>query len=189
MFSEILAQCPRHVFDPGDRTKFAEFLRIQYSIMVATTNLMLVALQQAYRTPPQVVKYLEKHLGEEEQHCAWLERDMGLLGIAPNILDHEVASLVGSQYYYIFHDSPAMLLGYMAALECRQTPIALVEQLEEIYGKDPIRTIRVHAEEDPKHSLDLDELLRTLPDTLQARILYNTVCTAKFVHSVMSRRL
>jgi hypothetical protein len=189
MFSEMLLQCPVHTFNIQDKEKFSEFLRMQFGIMAATTNLMLVALQQAYRIPLRVREYYERHLEEEQDHCAWLEQDMRVLGITPNNLDHEIASLVGAQYYYIFHDTPTMLLGYMAALECRQTSLEVVGQLEALYGPQAIRTIRVHAVEDQKHSRDLDELLVTLPEPLQARLLYNTVCTARFLNSVMQRRL
>lgn len=101
-------------------------------------------------------KFYLKHLEDERGHAKWLKED---LGDHPVELHFTAAALAGTAYYLVRHLHPVALLGYMLALE--GTPIAMeyVEAVEEKHGKAVARTLRLHAEEDPKHF----EELRTFP--------------------------
>src|SRR5262249_16460896 len=76
-----------------------------------------------------------------------------------------VAALVGAQYYWIFHYHPVALLGYIAVLEGYPPSMAMIDQLEARtgYPRDAFRTMIAHAEPDPGHSAELDEVLNELP--------------------------
>jgi hypothetical protein len=74
-------------------------------------------------------------------------------------------SMIGAQYYWIFHTHPAALLGYLAALE--GYPMS-AEHLQEIqtehrFPLGTFRTLLEHADLDSHHRDDIDEQLDQLP--------------------------
>ena len=80
-----------------------------------------------------------------------------------------VAALVGAQYYWMLHFHPVALLGYIAVLEGYPPTPELIDDLVASTGYDrsAFRTLVAHAELDPGHSDELDELLDGLPLTRQ----------------------
>jgi hypothetical protein len=80
---------------------------------------------------------------------------------------------VGSQYYWIEHVHPVGLLGYIALLEGYPPSPRDVAHLQAVtgYGAEAFRTLRLHADLDPHHGQDLDDVLDRLPLTHQQRTL------------------
>jgi hypothetical protein len=72
-----------------------------------------------------------------------------------------VAQLVGSQYYWVLHEDPVAVLGYLAALERDPPSLEFIDELIQRTGYDrsAFRTLIAHAERDPDHAEELDELL------------------------------
>jgi hypothetical protein len=113
--------------------------------------------------------YLQEHVDEELGHDETLLGDLELIGIdRTTVLGRmpppTVAGLVGSQYYWIHHYHPVALLGYIHQLECYPPSIAMIDQLQAGtgYERDAFRTMLAHAELDPAHGAELDELLDSL---------------------------
>lgn len=114
--------------------------------------------------------YLAKHIREELHHDEWLLDDLELLGfdraaVLQRAPAPTVADMVGSQYYWIFHHHPVALLGYIAVMEGYPPTVNQVDDLIAMsgYPRDAFRTLLLHAQLDPRHRDDLDELLDALP--------------------------
>jgi hypothetical protein len=116
--------------------------------------------------------YLEEHIDEERDHDEWLLDDLELLGrrrdpTLARVPSPTIAGLVGAQYYWIFHYHPVVLLGYISLLEGYPPSTELIERLMRAtgYPRDSFRTMLAHAELDPGHRDELNELLDSLPLT------------------------
>lgn len=96
--------------------------------------------------------FYAKHLEDERHHAKWLKEDLGDYPIA---LHMTAAQIAGTGYYLIRHVHPVALMGYMQALEGNQIPMQFVEEVEAAHGKAAARTLRLHAEEDPHHIVEL----------------------------------
>ena len=81
-----------------------------------------------------------------------------------------VATLVGSQYYWLHHFHPVTFLGYVGFMEGSPPTPELVETLIERTGY-PERGLSTpsaeHAELDPGHRDHLDRILDSLPLTAE----------------------
>jgi hypothetical protein len=116
--------------------------------------------------------YLAVHVREEMDHDEWVLEDLQLLGLdRSTVLDRipspAVAALVGSQYYWIHHDHPIAVLGYIAVLEGSPPDVAHIEGVARRTGLplEAFRTMLKHARLDPHHRDDLDRFIDSLPLT------------------------
>lgn len=134
-----------------------------YQVMVASERLMEVALSESEDV---LFQYLDLHVEEERNHAEWLASDLATVGVdvAKLPLNRSAVELAGSQYYFIFHKSPAALLGYMAVLEGFPFPLDALEQLEALHGKDLFPCLRYHAENDLEHRKELFKVVDQLDD-------------------------
>lgn len=125
--------------------------------------------------------YLGQHVNEERHHDDWLLDDLEELGISREVVwsrmpSPTVASLVGSQYYWVFHHHPVALLGYIAVLEGNpplETDIAKVVERTGL-PESAFRTFVKHARLDPHHRDDLDAALDAMPLTQEHEALIAT---------------
>jgi hypothetical protein len=119
-----------------------------------------------------MVPYLHHHIEEERDHDVWLLDDLEQLGLPR----HQVlarppsltaARLVGAEYYWIYHDHPIALVGYMAALEGCLASEDFVRDFVARKGipHAGVRTLLLHARLDRRHEADLDDLIDSLPLT------------------------
>ena len=76
-----------------------------------------------------------------------------------------VASLAGSQYYWVLHHHPVALLGYFAFMEGSPPTMELIQDLRAKTGYPPaaFRTLVKHGELDPGHSEEIDHVIDSLP--------------------------
>lgn len=114
--------------------------------------------------------YLEEHVDEELHHDETLLGDLEVLGIdrasvVERMPSPAVASLVGSQYYWILHYHPVAFLGYVALMEGYPPTPELIETLiaRTGYPREAFRTYVQHAELDPGHRDHLDHMIDSLP--------------------------
>lgn len=96
--------------------------------------------------------FYRKHLEDERHHATWLKED---LGDHPISMHFGAARLAGSAYYLVRHVHPVALMGYMQALEGKPIDPAVIEAIEAAHGARATRTVRIHADEDPKHFAEL----------------------------------
>ena len=139
-----------------------------YQVIVASENLMAVALEEAPAAAKVFRNYMTSHLEEERHHANWLNADLVTAGIDVTVLPlhRSAVELAGSQYYLIHHISPAALLGYMAVLEGFPFPLDTLEQLEAIHGVEPLRCLRYHAENDIEHRKELFKVIDQIDDPI-----------------------
>lgn len=114
--------------------------------------------------------YYLNHMDEERNHDAWALEDLvsagydavSALSITPS---PQVANLVGSQYYWLNHHHPIMLMGYIAVLEAFPPSKERVDEIRDRSGvpEPAFRTLRMHGELDPTHSAEIDDMLNELP--------------------------
>jgi hypothetical protein len=179
----MLATGRRLIGHPELRGIYPEFLVMTYGIVRATVPLMETALTTARTLPDDQVAalladYLEHHIPEERGHDDWLLADLESIGVPRDqvlrrIPSPAIAALVGSQYYWVQHVHPVVLLGYMAMFEGYPPARQDIDQMQAAtgYGPEAFRTHLFHADLDPHHGDDVDDLLDSLPLTEQQRTL------------------
>jgi Iron-containing redox enzyme len=179
----MLATGRRLIRHPGLRGIYPEFLVMTYGIVRATVPLMETALTTARMLPDDQVAvlladYLEHHIPEERGHDDWLLADLESIGVPRDrvlsrVPSPTIAALVGSQYYWVQHVHPVCLLGYAAMFEGYPPARPDIDQVQAATGYRPeaFRTYLMHADLDPHHGDDLDDLLDSLPLTEQQRTL------------------
>ena len=148
-----------------------------YRVIVASAPLLEFALPYA---KGELLDYYKQHLAEETGHDEMMKDDLRRLGVADIPHFHRAAQLAGSQYYLIAHDDPALLLGYMHALEKNLPPVEFVDELSRYHGTE-LTALRHHAVHDIQHKADLESLIARMPDRLQRRISWNEDAVDKFM--------
>jgi hypothetical protein len=144
-------------------------LSFVYRMIVASEPLLELACTKAKGA---LLAYYRQHLEEERAHDEMLLDDLKRLGVGEVPRFHSAAAVAGSQYYLLQHDDPALLLGYMRALESSSMPVATVDSLSERHGVD-LTALRHHALHDPHHKADLDAMIASLEPELRARVEWN----------------
>jgi hypothetical protein len=145
-----------------------QIVRSSVPLMQAALD-RLVRMERKNRSHDDYAKYLEDHIKEEAEHDEWLLADLALIGhdkldVLGARPSHEVAQLVGAQYYWTFHDNPFSLLGYIAVLEGAPPSTSKIDRMETEtgYPADAFRTLRIHSDVDQDHLLELDSFLDRL---------------------------
>ncbi|WP_244562578.1 iron-containing redox enzyme family protein [Ensifer aridi] len=152
------------------------FLVLLHQIMRASVPLMQRAAErcdqlQATDKPAALLGgYYRQHISEELHHDTWALEDLKaagcdperILSITPSV---EVARLVGTQYYWVHHHHPLMLLGYIAVLEAFPPADSKIDEIRDGSGlpDSTFRTLRIHGDLDPTHSAEIDQTFNTLP--------------------------
>jgi len=162
----------------------------------ASVPLMQAALTacrgQGSRSPveQQFAQYLESHIPEEEKHDEWVLRDLEVLGydtqaILSRMPSSTIASVVGAQYYWIYHYKPLALLGYIAILEGYPPEERQIRHWidKTALPEAAFRTLLKHALLDREHRRDLDHVLDDMPLTSDDFGIIGTsaFCTAKLL--------
>jgi hypothetical protein len=166
----------RLIAHPRVRELYPEYLFTSHCVIRASVPLMetarAVAAKREDPVSARLAPYLAHHIPEELDHDEWLLGDLELLGRDRAALLRRpppptVASLVGAQYYWVQHFHPVALLGYIGLLEGYPPSPALIDELRARTGfeRGAFRTMIAHAELDPGHGAELDELLDLLPLT------------------------
>lgn len=186
---------------------YPESLAASHSVMKASVPLMETALAEARwigaRDPvcAPLADYLTRHIPEERGHDLWVLEDFEALGHSRDALLDRVpsttaAALVGAQYYWILHEHPVALLGYIAVLEGSPPDEAALGRVIERSGLPPAAfgTLLRHARLDRKHREDLDRLVDALPlsqrhlDVLGANAIRSVDFLARLAEEAVARR-
>lgn len=135
-----------------------DHLAFWYQVIIASEVLLgeAIFLLKDDGFEGELKAFYAKHLEDERGHAKWLKED---LGDHPIELHFTAAALAGTAGYLVRHVHPVSLLGYMLALEGTPIPMEYVEAVEREHGKSAARTLRLHAEEDPKHFKELQAFL------------------------------
>lgn len=154
---------------------FPDYLFALYCSMSGSVPLMETAYRRAVTLAPhdpvaaEIAPYYARHAEEEREHANWMLDDMESWNIKRNdILERiplpEVATLIGSQYYWVLHVHPVALMAYFAVLE---RPLDKSTIANHIRGKNipatALRTLYLHCEDDVEHHAEVFDLLNQLP--------------------------
>ncbi|MFI2782974.1 iron-containing redox enzyme family protein [Streptomyces sp. ALB3] len=159
--------------------RYRRYLCTMHAVVRASVPLMWRALERAGQLESRgdplagpLAAYLREHIQEEEGHDLWLLEDIRAAGGLPEdalgpLPAPVVASLAGSQYYWIEHHHPVALLGYIAVLEGYAPAPGLTSRIARRTGlpDTALRTVREHAALDTGHLDELYTLLDGLPLT------------------------
>lgn len=153
--------------------RLARYLIVLHQIVRGSVPLMVEARDlarggdsaRAYR----LADYLDRHIEEERNHDEWLLDDLTSIGYSREQVLAErpskfIASLVGSQYYWIRHHSPLSILGYIAVLECHPTPGAELRRIAQNarVPEGALSTLLHHANVDGDHRSALFHAIQSL---------------------------
>jgi len=154
---------------------YQHYLILLHFFVRASVPLMKDALLAVDKLPDNdpfkldLHNYLSNHVEEELDHDLWLLEDLEYIGVKRERVikkrpSSHIAAMVGSQYYWIRHHHPLLLLGYIYVLEGEPPTKILLEQLEDKTGlpEEAFRTLKKHGELDPHHTDELDQLLDKL---------------------------
>jgi hypothetical protein len=172
------AACRTLVTDPRLPELWPQYLITQHEIIRATVPLTEAAALRAAAligddpVAAALARYLEEHVEEERGHDDSLLDDLELLGVdratvLGRIPSPSVASLVGCQYYWIYHHHPIAFLGFIALMEGDPPTRELIETLISStgYPRAAFHTFEEHGELDPEHRDRLDRTIDSLPLT------------------------
>ncbi|GAA3376672.1 hypothetical protein GCM10020367_49280 [Streptomyces sannanensis] len=160
---------------PHSDRMYVEWLKTLHGTIRATVPLMLAATEQCVARQGDPVadmlgRYLSKHIREEYGHDQWVADDLVVAGGDPAELwsavpGPAIASLVGSQYYWLRHVHPIALVGHIAVLEGNPPGPGLAADLASRTGLagDAFRTIVRHSHLDVQHRDDVLRLVDRLP--------------------------
>jgi hypothetical protein len=176
--SDTYARLTRRLWrHPKLAERFAEVLIQLYGTVRAGVPLMQAALDRCRAllgdpVAAGLVEYFEQHIPEETDHDEWLLQDIVDLGVPREVVLGEVpspliASVVGAQYYWIQHQHPVALMGWLFLLEGnppRADHLAWVQTRTGLPDA-AFRTLRHHAEADIGHRQELLDTLDRLPLT------------------------
>lgn len=170
-----LALCwPGHSppFKPKTLAHYIRYLHLMHDVIRASIPLMELALarwggQTAHSS--QLDDYYRGHIAEESGHVELVLQDLCELGISntealARTPDLTIVAMTGAQYYWLEHVSPLPLLGYIAFLEGTPPTSATIDAVKAILpeGSKAYRALAVHAEADPHHNREMDQLLDRL---------------------------
>ena len=169
-------------------------LEFLYHACMASEQLLFDAAIAASVHDDPFSKHLESyyrtHLEEEKGELEILVGDLANAGIDASVSAPGVAvmAMIGTQYYLAKHVHPASLLGYMAIQEADPTPIQMVEHLEEAYGKDLFRFLRLHAIKDLEHRKELISVIDRVPENLKPLVVESATNALSYITIFYGRR-
>ena len=184
------------VEDPRVAQLYVDYLVACHGILRATIPLLETAHREASARDDEAARelaaYLDKHIEEEAGEDEWLLQDLEVLGVERSqVLAHvpsaNVASLIGAQYYWALHAHPVSVLGFLAGLEREPPSRAFIDDLIARTGHDraAFRTLIAHADRDPDHRDELDDLLDRIPLTSDQWLLVS-LSALHSVHTLAS---
>jgi pyrroloquinoline quinone (PQQ) biosynthesis protein C len=146
--------------------------------MRASVPLMEAARHRALELAPtcpvaaKLVPYYTRHIREETGHDEWLLQDLEHLGHARrDVLARtpapEVATLIGTLYYWVLHAHPVAVMAYLAVVEGSPMTPAALDAIARRWGlgRPALRTLYQHAVLDVRHGQEVFRALDGLPLT------------------------
>jgi hypothetical protein len=167
---------------PRSAENYRRFMSVVYHLPRTCVPLLQAALERSRALAEaddaiaeELADYLEHHI-EEEMHgdepggpvledLARIGVDVHALRLAPPPL--KMVELIGAQYYWIRHEHPVALLGYLEVLEGFHPQREHIDALQRRTGlpRDAFGQLYEHAEVDIGHKQELEDLLDRLPLT------------------------
>jgi len=179
-----------------NKLAYAEFLAQTYYYIRHSTRLLAASASRFSQDDQAMHKRFMKHSDEENSHELLAVRDLQKLGYRMEDFRElpQTRSFYEVQYYKIEHCDPAALLGYILALEVTATHLAPIEKkLSGLYGKECVKLIQVHSDEDPDHVEKALKSISALKDErvneIQINIEQSAILYAQMIDAVKAKAL
>jgi hypothetical protein len=169
---------------PRLKELYPDYLFLIHCVARAAVPVMEAARARAAELAPDdavaalLASYLARHIPEEHGHAEWVLEDLEEIGgrradILDRVPSPSLASLMGSQYYWIYHYHPVALMGHLAVVEGYPPTVELVQDLmaRTGYSRLAFRALYRHALLEPSHRDDVDAVMDTLPLTSEQTTL------------------
>lgn len=183
-------------FPWDNKLAYAEFLAQTYYYIRHSTRLLAASASRFSQDDQAMHKRFMKHSDEENSHELLAVRDLQKLGY--KLADFrelpQTRSFYEVQYCKIEHCDPAALLGYILALEVTATHLAPIQKkLSGLYGKECVKLIQVHSDEDPDH---VEKALKSISalgeqrvNDIQINIEQSAILYAQMIEAVKAKAL
>lgn len=161
------------LLDLGNKRIFINNLIFCFQLIKESEGLLRAAIDNSSGI---LRAYFQKHLAEETGHADWLIEDLKneVIDVC-QIPIHFLAQEITDYQYHLIKKDAVNLLGYMAVLEGFPMPFENVALLERLHGKNLLRTLKLHSEEDIEHGQEIWEIIDKVNEP---KILENAICTA-----------
>lgn len=169
-------------FPWDNKLAYAQYLAQTYYYVCHSTRLLAASAARFSQEDQAFHRRFLKHTDEENSHELLAIRDLQKLGY--NIKDFpelaQTRTFYETQYYKIEHIDPAALMGYILALEtmAARELKGTCEKLNELYGRECVKFLNVHNEEDPDHVDKAIEVIEKLSAERRVAIDHNLEQTA-----------
>jgi thiaminase len=172
-----------------NKLAYANFLAQTYYYVCHSTRLLCASAAIFSQSDQQFHKRFIKHMSEENSHELLALRDLQKLGYKIEDFPEmaQTRTLYEIQYYKIEHCDPISLMGYILALETMagEDFIWLKQKLTDLYGKDCVRFVQVHADDDPDHIEKAIEVVSSLKEERLKEIDMNIVQTGLYYPAIL----
>lgn len=187
--TEVGAELVGH---PNFRQLYADFLMTMHQGMRASVSLLQTAFErcQAIADADPVAATLAPYYGhhiKEEDHDYWALEDLEVLGVSRDealrrIPSPSMASMIGSQYYWVLHHHPVAMLGDQMVREGYPPTVEVINELVARTGhpRSAFRTLERHCHLDIRHTQDLIDMVDSLPLTEE----HHTVMGISAFHTI-----
>ncbi|MCJ8319313.1 MAG: iron-containing redox enzyme family protein [Colwellia sp.] len=153
---------------------YIENLIVNFTVTSSSTPLMQEVIRCAKLLPDDpttqpLIEYMEHHIPEEEGHDIWCLENLEVLGISrrdvkKRIPSPNLATLIGSQYYWIRHHHPVAIMGYLLCMEVNHATVEYVENLINTSGlpAEAFSNLMHHARVDVHHKQEIIDMINNL---------------------------
>jgi hypothetical protein len=196
----LLGLATARLFEAPDlAARYPYYLRAMHNIVCATVPLMeesmrLLAAADDDPLAAPLLEYYGGHVDEERGHDDLVLEDLAALDLPASFVTDRppflgATVLVGTQYYWIRHVHPVVLLGHVFVFEGFPMSEGRVDQLAATTGLPDAAfgSLHLHSALDAEHRQDLLALLDRLPipPTLEAAIGLNALATIRHAAALM----
>ena len=172
-----------------NKLAYANFLAQTYYYVCHSTRLLCASAAIFSQEDQHLHKRFIKHMDEENSHELLALRDLQRLGYKIEDFPEmaQTRTMYEIQYYKIEHVDPVALMGYILALETMAGEDFkwLKEKLTGLYGKDCVRFVQVHADDDPDHIEKAVEVVKGLKESRLHEIDLNIVQTGLYYPAML----
>ncbi len=173
-----------NAFPWTDKKAYADLIAQTYFYSRHTTRILGLAGVHFPLDQNQLHYRFLRHAAEETGHENIAIKDLKTLGFKPEQFAERPATmaLYQTQYYWVQHEEPASIYGYILALEgfaakhCR----TMYETCKEAHGDEASVFWKIHSEDDPDHLEKALAQVGQLPEGTLEKVRVNLIQTASY---------
>jgi pyrroloquinoline quinone (PQQ) biosynthesis protein C len=169
------------IYPWADKLAYGDWLAQTYYYVRHSTRLLATASGRFQHDPTGDAMHhrYAKHIGEEQKHEKLCLHDLEALGLELAALPERTSTRMfwEPQYYKVEHENPALLMGYILALEAMSAVKGpwVLAQVRAAHGDRAASFLALHAEEDIDHVAKAYKAIEGLDPVVRTQIAQNIV--------------